>query len=77
MRKNFINIYAAMCLEKGIVVLDVNHIFPVCHIPPVVDPDAAAVTRGWGYIRELIFKMLVNVGAVKMSDRVVRELMEL
>ena len=36
--------------------------------PPVVDPDAAAVTMVWSYIGELIFNMLVLVGAVKMSD---------
>ena len=45
--------------------------------PPVVDPDAAAVTMVWSYIGELIFNMLVLVGAVKMSDRVVREMMGL
>ena len=31
----------------------------------------------WSYIGELIFNMLVLVGAVKMSDRVVREMMGL
>ena len=45
--------------------------------PPVVDTDAAAVTQGWSYVGELIFDMLVLVGAVKMSDRVVREMMGL
>ena len=45
--------------------------------PPVVDSDAAAVTMVWSYIGELIFNMLVLVGAVKMSDRVVREMMGL
>lgn len=45
--------------------------------PPVVDPKAAAVTMVWSYIAELIFNMLVLVGAVKMADRVVREMMGL
>lgn len=31
----------------------------------------------WSYIGELIFNMLALVGAVKMSDRVVREMMGL
>lgn len=31
----------------------------------------------WNYIGELIFNMLVLVGAIKMSDRLVRELMGL
>ena len=45
--------------------------------PPVVNPDAAAVTMVWSYIGELVFNMLVLVGAVKMADRVVREMMGL
>ena len=45
--------------------------------PPVVDTDAAAVTQVWSYVGELIFDMLVLVGAIKMSDRVVREMMGL
>ena len=42
--------------------------------PPAVDPDAAAVSMVWNYIGEF---MLVLVGAVKMADRVVREMMGL
>ena len=45
--------------------------------PPVVDPDAAAVSMVWSYIGELVVNMLVLVGAVKMADRVVREMMGL
>ena len=45
--------------------------------PPVVNPDAVAVTMVWSYIGELVFNMRVLVGAVKMADRVVREMMGL
>lgn len=45
--------------------------------PPVVNPDAAVVSMVWSYVGELIFNMLVLVGAVKMADRVVREMMGL
>ena len=45
--------------------------------PPVVNPDAAAVTQVWSYIGELVFNMLVLVGAVKMSDCIIREMMGL
>jgi hypothetical protein len=31
----------------------------------------------WAYIGELVFNMLVLVGAVKMSDRIIREMMGL
>lgn len=43
--------------------------------PPVVNPDAVAVTQVWAYIGELIFNMLVLVGSVKISDRIIREMM--
>lgn len=42
--------------------------------PPVIDANAAAVTMVWKYIGELIFNMLVLVGTVKISDRLVREM---
>lgn len=45
--------------------------------PPAIDPNVAAVTQVWSYIGELVFNMLVLVGAVKMADRVVREMMGL
>ena len=43
--------------------------------PPVVDTGAAPVTMVWKYIGELVFNMLVLVGTIKASDRVVREMM--
>ena len=45
--------------------------------PPVVDTNVSAVTMVWKYIGELVFNMLVLVGTIKASDRVVREMMGL
>lgn len=75
--KSFLKSYAAVCLEGTIIVLAciIFSLFAIS--PPVVNPDAAAVTMVWSYIGELIFNMLVLVGAVKMADRVVREMMGL
>lgn len=39
--------------------------------------DASAVTQVWTYIGELLFNMLVLVGTIKLSDRVVKEMMGL
>lgn len=75
--KSFIKSYAAVCLEGAIIVLACIIFSLFAASPPAVDPDAAAVTMVWSYIGELIFNMLVLVGAVKMSDRVVREMMGL
>ena len=75
--RSFLKSYAAVCLEGAIVVLACIIFSLFASSPPVVNPDAAAVTMVWSYIGELIFNMLVLGGAVKMSDRVVREMMGL
>lgn len=73
--KSFLKGYAAVCLEGAIIVLACIIFSVFVSSPPVVDTGASAVTMVWAYIGETIFNMLVLVGAVKMSDRVVREMM--
>ena len=75
--KSFIKSYAAVCLEGAIIVLACIIFSLFASAPPVVDPNAAVVSMVWSYIGELVFNMLVLVGAVKMADRVVREIMGL
>jgi hypothetical protein len=75
--KSFLKGYAAVCLEGAIIVLACVIFSVFASSPPVVDTSASAVTMVWCYVGELIFNMLVLVGAVKMADRVVREMMGL
>ena len=75
--KSFLKSYAAVCLEGVIIILSCIIFSLFASTPPVVDTEAAAVTQVWKYIGELIFNMLVLVGTIKMSDRVVREMMGL
>ena len=75
--KSFIKSYCAVCLEGAIIVLSCIIFSLFASSPPVVDTNAAAVTQVWKYIGELIFNMLVLVGTIKLSDRVVREMMGL
>lgn len=75
--KSFLRSYAGVCLEGAIVVLACIIFSLFAGSPPVVDTDAATVTQVWSYVGELIFNMLVLVGLVKMSDRVVKEMMGL
>lgn len=75
--KSFLKSYAAVCLEGVIIVLSCIIFSLFASSPPVVDASAAAVTQVWTYIGELVFNMLVLVGTIKMSDRVVREMMGL
>ena len=75
--KSFIKSYCAVCLEGAVIVLSCIIFSLFASSPPVVNPDAAAVTQVWSYVGELLFNMLVLVGAVKMSDRIIREMMGL
>lgn len=75
--KSFIKSYCAVCLEGAIIVLSCIIFSLFASSPPVVDANAAAVTQVWKYIGELIFNMLVLVGTIKLSDRIVREMMGL
>ena len=75
--KSFLKSYAAVCLEGVIIVLSCIIFSLFASSPPVVDTSAAVVTQVWKYIGELVFNMLVLVGTIKMSDRVVREMMGL
>ena len=69
--------HAAVCLEGAIIVLACIIFSLFAASPPAVDPNAAVESMVWSYIGELVFNMLVLVGAVKMSDCVVREMMGL
>ena len=75
--KNFLKSYCSVCLEGAIIVLACIIFSLFASSPPVVDTSAAAVTMVWKYIGELIFNMLVLVGTIKASDRIVREMMGL
>ena len=75
--KSFIKSYCAVLLEGAVIVLACIIFSLFASTPPVVNPDAAAVTQVWAYIGELVFNTLVLVGAIKMSDRIIREMMGL
>ena len=74
----FLKSYAAICLEGCIIVLACVIFSAFATTPPAIADDTlAAPTIVWNYVGELIFNMLVLVGCIKMSDRLIRELMGL
>ena len=75
--KNFLRSYAGVCLEGAIIALACIIFSVMAASPPAVDPNVSAVTAVWSYVGELIFNLLVLVGAVRMSDRIVKELLGL
>ena len=75
--KSFLKSYAAVCMEGAIIVLACIIFSVFAASPPEIAEDASAVSMVWAYVGELIFNLLVLTGAVKMSDRVVREMLGL
>lgn len=75
--RSFVKSYCAVLLEGSVIVLGCVIFSVFAAAPPVVNPDAAAVTQVWSYIGELVFNMLVLVGTIKMADRIIREMMGL
>lgn len=74
----FLKSYAAICLEGCIIVLACVIFSAFASTPPAIADDTlAAATIVWNYVGEIIFNMLVLVGCIKMSDRLIRELMGL
>ena len=74
----FLKSYAAICLEGCVIVLACVIFSAFASSPPAIADDTlAAATIVWNYVGELIFNMLILVGAIKMSDRLIRELMGL
>ena len=76
--KNFIRSYIGVCLEGAIIALACIIFSAYAASPPAVgDTELSAVTIVWNYVGELVFNLLVLVGAIKASDRIVREMMGL
>ena len=74
----FLKTYAAICMEGCVIVLACVIFSAFASAPPALsDPSLAAATIVWNYVGEILFNMLVLVGAIKMSDRLIRELMGL
>lgn len=73
----FIKSYAGVCLEGAIIVLACIIYTAFASSPPVVDTTASTASMVWSYVGEIIFNMLILVGTVKMSDRVVKDMMGL
>ena len=73
----FLKSYAGVCLEGAMIVLVCIIFSSFASAASVVDTDTSAVSMLWSYIGELIFNMLILVGTVKMSDRIVKDMMGL
>jgi len=74
--KSFLKSYAGVSLEGIIIVLACIIFSAFAEAPPAnINANLSAVQAVWNYVGELIFNFLVLVGAVKMSERIVKEML--
>lgn len=72
----FIKTYIGVCMEGAVIVLACV-IYAGFVTTPSVPTGSAATAVVWSYLAEVIFNMLVLVGLIKGSDRVIHEMMGL
>ena len=72
--RQFLKSYAGVCLQGAIIILACIIYSVFAESVPTVDDSASAITAVWSYLLELIINMLVLVGAVRMSDRIIHEM---
>ena len=76
MGKSFVKSYVGVCLEGAVIVLSCLIFSAFASTSaPTLDTDITTVTMIWKYIGEVIFNMLVLVGLIKGSDRIVKEML--
>ena len=72
---SFIKSYVGVCLEGTVIVLACVIYAAFVSTPTVSGGEAT--TMVWSYLTEIIFNMLVLVGLIKGSDRIIHEMMGL
>lgn len=73
----FLKSFAGVCMEGAMIVLACIIFSAFAGSTPVIDTNASAVSMVWSYIGEIIFNMLILVGTVKLSHRIVKDMMGL
>ncbi len=73
----FTKSYCGVLLEGAVIMLACIIFSAYAASPPVADTSSSTVTMVWKYIGELIFNMLILVGTVRMSDRLIHDMMGL
>lgn len=79
MGKVFIKSYMGVCMEGAVIVLAclIFSAFTSSGNFGLVDAESSAVVQVLAYLAETIFNMLVLVGLIKGSDRIVKEMFAL
>ena len=75
--KSFLKSYAGVCMQGVVIVLACVIFTAYAASMPQIDTSAEPIKMVWGYVSEVIFNMLVLLGLVKGSDRIIHDMMGL
>lgn len=75
--KSFLKSYAGVCLQGVVIVLACVIFTAYAASMPEIDTTAEPLTMVWRYVTEVCFNMLVLLGLVKGSDRIIHDMMGL
>ena len=75
--KSFLKSYAGVCMQGVVIVLACIIFTAYAASMPQIDTTAEPLTMVWSYVTEVCFNMLVLVGLVKGSDRIIHDMMGL
>lgn len=70
---SFLKSYIGVCMEGAVIVLACAIYSGFVSTPSVITGEAASIV--WSYLAEICFNMLILVGLVKGSDRIIHEMM--
>ena len=75
--KSFLKSYAGVCVQGVVIVLACVIFTAYAASMPQIDTSAEPIKMVWGYVSEVVFNMLVLLGLVKGSDRIIHDMMGL
>ena len=75
--KSFLKSYAGVCMQGVVIVLACVIYTAYAASMPQIDSTVQPIQMVWKYVSEVIFNMLVLLGLVKGSDRIIHDMMGL
>lgn len=75
--RSFLKSYAGVCLQGVVIVLACIIFTAFAATTPEMDTTLDPLEMVWKYVSELIFNMLILLGLVKGSDRIIHDMMGL
>lgn len=75
--KSFLKSYAGVCMQGVVIVLACVIFTAYAASMPQIDTSAEPIKMVWVYVSEVVFNMLVLLGLVKGSDRIIHDMMGL